>query len=118
MATYRGPDRRRHRLLVTHNTEYHLRDGTCVAVRDRTSGYFYPDHPAVGRPLRQGIRFVKGQPPVFSPEGEVHPGEALNFSSTPLVLDLVTTPLEAVTRPPKWVVDTYPRARRQAEQPN
>ncbi|MFO0673294.1 MAG: hypothetical protein U0235_27385 [Polyangiaceae bacterium] len=34
-----GPDRRRHRVYVTKNTEYHFRDGFCVAVRgDRRPG--------------------------------------------------------------------------------
>ena len=33
--SFSGPDRRRHRVYVTKNTEYHFRDGFCVAVRDR-----------------------------------------------------------------------------------
>ncbi len=37
---YAGPDRRRHRVYVTKNTEYHFRDGFCVAVRDRRTGDF------------------------------------------------------------------------------
>ena len=32
---YSGPDRRKRRMYVTHNTEYHLHDGVCVAVRDK-----------------------------------------------------------------------------------
>ena len=35
---YRGPERRRHRVFVTRNTEYHFRDGFCIAVRDRRTG--------------------------------------------------------------------------------
>ena len=39
-AEFAGPDRRRHRVYVTRNTEYHFRDGFCVAVRDRRTGDF------------------------------------------------------------------------------
>jgi hypothetical protein len=110
MGTYIGPERRHHQVLLTRNTEYHLRDGLCIAVRDRKTGRFRPQHAALGRQMRQGIRFTHGEgPPIFSPEGRVHVGEAVNFSSSPLLLDLVTTPLEAVKRPPKWVIETYPR---------
>ena len=35
---YRGTERRRHRVYMTRNTEYHFRDGVCVAVRDRRTG--------------------------------------------------------------------------------
>ena len=43
------PERRRHRVYVTRNTEYHFRDGFCVAVRDRRSGDFLQGHLAVQR---------------------------------------------------------------------
>ena len=44
-------ERRKHRLFVTQNTEYHLREETCVGVRDLWSGRWREDHPAVGRRL-------------------------------------------------------------------
>ena len=36
-ADYAGPERRNRAMYVTANTEYHFRDGVCVAVRDRQS---------------------------------------------------------------------------------
>ena len=54
---YRGPERRRHRIFVTRNTEYHFRDDVCVAVRDRRTGSFLQGHLALCRPLHGGIRF-------------------------------------------------------------
>ncbi len=40
-------ERRRHRVFVTHNTEYHLRDDECIGVRDRQSGLWLLDHAAL-----------------------------------------------------------------------
>ena len=51
------PERRRHRVYVTRNTEYHFRDGFCVAVRDRRSGDFLPGHLAIRRRLHGGLKF-------------------------------------------------------------
>lgn len=45
---------RRHtvyRVFVTKNSEYHLRGCTCTGVRDRRSGCWLPDHPALGMNL-------------------------------------------------------------------
>ena len=35
-------------VFATRNTEYHLRNGVCVAVRDRRSGEWHVDHPTLG----------------------------------------------------------------------
>lgn len=40
-------ERRRHRVFLTRNTEYHLRGDECVGVRDRGSGLWLCDHPAL-----------------------------------------------------------------------
>ena len=37
------------RVLVTVNTEYHIRDNVCVAVRSRGAGAFFSIHGAIGR---------------------------------------------------------------------
>ena len=55
-STYRGPERRRHRVLVTANSEYHCRDDICVAVRDRRTDRFVGDHPALGKHISGGLR--------------------------------------------------------------
>ena len=52
MTQFSGKERRRHRLFVTQNTEYHLREQLCVGVRDLWSGRWRDDHPhrfSVGR---------------------------------------------------------------------
>ncbi len=40
-------ERRRHVVYLTRNTEYHCRDRECVGVRDRASGRWSRDHPAL-----------------------------------------------------------------------
>jgi hypothetical protein len=103
-GAYRGEDRRRHRVYVTRNTEYHFRDGTCVAVRDRRTGDWLPGHLALRRTLFGSIRFFQNGSLLPNP-GEPRVGEALFFASGGR--DLITSPLEAVQRPPKTVVAKY-----------
>ena len=100
-------DRRRHRVYVTKNTEYHFRDGYCVAVRDRRSGEFLHGHLALRRRVHGGIKFYLTGAIVPNP-GEPRTGEALFFSSEGR--DLVTSPLEGVERPSKSLVAAYPDA--------
>ncbi|MBV9946333.1 MAG: hypothetical protein JOZ69_05765 [Myxococcales bacterium] len=101
---YRGPERRRHRVFVTRNTEYHFRDGFCIAVRDRRTGEFLHGHLALSRPVHGGIRFFPNG--AIAPNtGEPRPGESLYFASDGR--DLVTSPLEHVERPSKELVLAY-----------
>lgn len=101
-----GPrDRRRHRVYVTRNTEYHFRDGFCVAVRDRRSGDFLPGHLAVERRLQGGLKFFPNGA-IVPNAGDPLPGEALYFAADGR--DLVTSPLERVDRPAKALVAAYP----------
>ena len=97
-------ERRRHKVLVTRNTEYHLRDRLCVAVRDRRSGDFLPGHLALKRELSGGVhRFPNGS--LIPREEMPDVGDALYFIADGL--DLVTSPLIKVERPKKEVVKTY-----------
>lgn len=98
-------ERRRHRVYVTRNTEYHFRDGFCVAVRDRQSGDFLPGHLAIERRLHGGLRFSPNGAVVPNPD-DPRPGEALYFAAEGR--DLVTSPLERVERPTKRLVEAYP----------
>jgi hypothetical protein len=103
-SKFPGADRRRHRVYVTRNTEYHFRDGFCVAVRDRRTGDFLQSHLALRRRVHGGIRFYLNggiQPNL----GEPQPGEALYFESGGH--DLVTSPLISVERPSREVVEAY-----------
>jgi hypothetical protein len=101
---YPGFERRRHRVFLTRNTEYHFRDGICVAVRDRRMGEWLPGHLALRRRLSGSIQFFFNGS--LAPHlGEPRVGEALFFVSGGR--DLITSPLEAVERPSKDVVKQY-----------
>jgi hypothetical protein len=106
---YRGPERRRHRVYLTRNTEYHFRDGFCVAVRDRRTGEFLHGHLALQRRIHGGLKFFEGGG-IAPNAGEPRAGESLYFASEGR--DLVTSPLESVERPSRDVVQAYPSARK------
>jgi hypothetical protein len=102
---FAGQDRRRHRVYVTKNTEYHFRDGFCVAVRDRRTGDFLQGHLALRRRIHGGLKFYLNGAIIPNP-GEPAQGEALYFATGGR--DLVTSPLERVDRPSKELVSAYP----------
>lgn len=104
-SAYPGPERRRHHVYVTKNTEYHFRDAVCVAVRDRKSGRWLSSHLAVRRRLTGGVRFHRNGTavPSFEPPKV---GEALYFGDDGR--ELLTSLLCSVERPPKDVVQSYP----------
>ncbi len=106
---YRGPERRRHRVYVTRNTEYHFRDGFCVAVRDRRTGDFLHGHLALQRRVHGGLKFFESGANAPNP-GDPRPGESLYFASEGR--DLVTSPLESVERPARELVQAYPGTRK------
>jgi hypothetical protein len=103
----KGVERRRHRVYVTRNTEYHFRDGTCVAVRDRKTEEFLPGHLALNRRIEGGLKFFMNGA-LIPNLGEPKEGESLFFGGSGR--DLVTSPLLEVARPPKDLVLAYPRA--------
>ena len=102
---YEGTERRRHRVYMTRNTEYHFRDGVCVAVRDRRTGDWLPGHLALRRPLFGGLRFFLNGALLPNP-GEPQVGEALFFGEGGR--DLITSPLQSVARPDRETVEEYP----------
>lgn len=107
---YQGIERRRHRVYVTRNTEYHLRDGVCVAVRDKGERVFRPGHLALDRRIEGGLR--------ISPNGTRVPclstpevGDAIFFAvkdGRGYARQLVTSRIEKILRPPKTDVMLYP----------
>jgi hypothetical protein len=103
--SYDGPERRRHRVFVTRNTEYHFRDSFCVAVRDRRTGEFLHGHLALCHAMHGGIRFFPNGAITPNP-GEPRPGESLYFVSGER--DLITSPLERIERPSKELAHGYP----------
>lgn len=106
-TSFNGKDRRRHHVYVTKNTEYHLRDGFCVAVRDRHSGDFLQGHLALKRRVQGGLKFFMNGAMVPNP-GTPREGESLFFCSQGR--DLVTSPIEKVERPARELTQAYPGA--------
>lgn len=105
MTRYQGPERRRHSVFITRNTEYHVRDGFCVAVRDRRSGDFLQGHLALRHRVQGSLRFY--QTGAIVPNlGDPQPGDALYFVANGR--DLITSALERVDRPSLAVVSAYP----------
>jgi hypothetical protein len=109
---YQGTERRRHRVYVTRNTEYHLRDGICVAVRDRRSRAFRSAHIALNLRMEGGVRIYPSGamvPNVEAPEE----GDALFFTREDAdgeLRQIVTSRVERVERPAKTIVALYPPA--------
>lgn len=105
MKDYAGPERRIHKVYVTRNTEYHVRRGICVAVRDRRSGRWIEGHLAIRKRLEGSLRYHAHG---ISPNpGEPQIGDAVYFRAGER--DLITSRLEAMERPPKHIVENYPR---------
>jgi hypothetical protein len=101
---YQGSDRRVHRVYVTRNTEYHVRQHTCVGVRDRRTGEWLQSHLALKTRVLGALR--------FSAEGGIQPnlgspriGDSLFFQAGGR--DLVTSTILSVDRPEKELLTNY-----------
>ena len=106
--SYQGPERRHRRVFVTAHSEYYTRDGICVAVRNRQSGEFYPEHHAIGRRLTGSLRLTRDGVASASPPEHPGLGEQLCFSSGDIedVHNIITSPLQSVERPSKEIVES------------
>ncbi|MEP7052480.1 MAG: hypothetical protein ABJB12_19085 [Pseudomonadota bacterium] len=104
-SAYAGRERRRHRVYVTRNTEYHFRGETCVAVRDRKSGRFLQSHLAVQRTLSGGVKYQDNGTAVPSC-APPRVGEALYFGEDGR--ELVTSLCSSIERPERRLVAAYP----------
>ncbi len=105
---YSGVERRRHRVYVTHNTEYHTRDDLCIAVRDRKTGQWVPNHKALGHRMTGSLHtptHAGDFPFRYAPE----PGDQVVFDDG-RKHHVITSELERVTRPPRDLVAVYPTA--------
>jgi hypothetical protein len=105
--SYLDPDRRRHTMYVTRNTEYHLRDGVCIAVRDRRSGCWLPSHSALRRTLGGAVCYDPSGNATASPS-VARIGDAPRFGSRGS--ERVTTALSSAARPSRHHVAAYPAA--------
>jgi hypothetical protein len=108
--SYEGSDRRRHRVYRTRNTEYHMRDGVCVAVRDRQSNRWRIAHIALNLRLEGGVKiYTNGS--VVPSMVEPSPGDAIYFNDRNAAgqeRQIVTSRVEAIDRPSKNDVMSYP----------
>ena len=105
-------ERRRRKVFVTLNSEYFCTDGVCVAVRDRHSGAFLPEHNAIGKRFTGSFqRNSEGGIGAVEPPESTRPGLQLCFSSGhgDLEHDILTSAVLAIDRPPKELVQAYER---------
>jgi hypothetical protein len=107
---YSGPERRRRRVYVTQNHEYHCNDGVCIAVRDTQASHFVPRHAAIGKKVTGALVLGgRGVVSMFLPE-EVAPGRRIYFSVD--VQDpnaVMTSALKSIERPSRALVAEYDR---------
>lgn len=101
---YTGPERRRHKVYVTNNTEYHLRDLQVVAVRGIGTGTWQQNHTAVGRSLVGGA-YVGSRGEMQIRIGAAQVGDKLILSG-----DIMTSPVQQLRRPTRDTVEMYPIA--------
>ena len=78
------------KILVTANSEYHMRDTTCIGVRHRRSGKWQTEH------LAQGAQLVAAMQPTDNGSwcvnmGMPGPGQRMYFDN-----DVLTSALEEV----------------------
>jgi hypothetical protein len=107
--SYEGVERRRHKLVMTRNTEYHLRDDVCVAVRDRSTKRWCEGHLAVSRRVEGGVRFFDNGAVVPSLD-PLAVGDAMFFTYHTDRGDerqLITSRIESIARTPKRDVLAY-----------
>ena len=105
-----GTERRIHRVYVTRNTEYHVRSGVCVAVRDRHSGGFHTAHIALSLKMEGAVRIYESGG-VIPQANEPEPGDSIYFTyrrPDGEERQIVTSKLLSVERPAKSGVACYP----------
>jgi len=95
---YQGAERRTRWIYVTHNSEYYLKERTCLGVRDRTRGSWVVGHQAVNATLSGSILFGPGT--VVPNVGQPREGESLCFKREDCE-EILTSPVEAIRRPPR-----------------
>ncbi len=106
-TSYTGPERRKNKVFVTKNTEYHFQGELCVAVRDRRSSKWLPSHLAIGRRLSGGVHFQANGTAV--PVCDLPAvGEALYFADDGR--ELITSAVCGLERPTREVLKTYGRS--------
>jgi len=91
-----------HKIYVTENSEYHLCEETCIAVRDLETHKWLQKHVALGQKIVGGIaRSIKGG--LVPHLGNPNVGEQVCFSE-----NVLTSCLQDIRKPSPTTVDSYP----------
>ena len=102
-SAFTGPDCRHHKLFVTRNTEYHVRDGRVIAVRKRgESGSGRRRTPRSGSSSRGIWKEIRS---CRSPASRT-PGDRMYLAEGQR--EVFTTTVVAKERPPRETVEAYP----------
>ena len=108
---YSGKNRRRRFVYETRNSEYHVFDRTCIAIRDKHSGDWIDGHSALRRRIEGGVRvFSNGaaiptlKPPEIGAPMYFHIDDAC-------AEQVITSKIVAVNRPDLDDLDRYPTAK-------
>ena len=56
-----------YRIFLTRNSEYHVESHVCVGVRDRRTGHWVQDHPALRRALLSAVAANGGLQALYQP---------------------------------------------------
>lgn len=97
-------ERRRHKVYITKNTEYHLRNDTCVGIKSCRDGSWIRDGKILMAKLVGAVERVAELAEHLVGIPEV--GKYLLFVSDEGEF-IVTTKLENIDRPPKEAVSNY-----------
>jgi hypothetical protein len=97
-------ERRHHKMYVTKNTEYHMRDDICVGIRKKKTGLWITNSKALKARLVGAIKSLNEL--ILAKGKEPQIGEPLLFIN-PEGEDIVTTSVYEIKRPPKEAVQYY-----------
>lgn len=93
-----------HLVFATRNTEYHLRDLVCVAVRDRRTGRWHVDHMALSQVATCMFAQVRGGWRQHRVDSR-RIGSVLHFGEAPQ--PLTTGSVRVVYEPEAAVISSY-----------
>jgi hypothetical protein len=99
-------EKRRHKMYVTRNTEYHVKDDVCVGIRNVRNGDWILQSKVLGAKL---IAALSALPQTAKRVSEfIRPKEGDNLVFLSMTgEDIVTTKIREVSRPPKHVIQYY-----------
>jgi hypothetical protein len=85
-----------YQIFLTRNSEYHLQSHVCIGVRDRRTGAWVKQHPALQRPLTSTVRTAGALAVLLRPQL----GESLEFDLGDAPLR--TSPVLNIEHPKPW----------------